>query len=180
MRDHKKCGGSVLREFEAGSELRFVFAIEEAAAVDEDKKIGRALIVELVVLGECAGRAIPSDVACEVCACGEAEDADALGVDAPFDGVVPENADGPLSVFDGHGVHFFFVARGGPVLEQRSGYAHGVEPFTHLGPFGEPGEEHEAAAGGDEHGGSVGCFRAVQREGWLKHIGHAVGSGGAV
>jgi hypothetical protein len=84
---------------------------------------------------------------------GEAEDADAVGVDLPFGGVLADQAHGALGVFEGCG-GFGHVGAGvgDAVLEQDAGDALGVEPVADLGAFEVDGEDVVAAAGEDDDG----------------------------
>ncbi len=86
----------------------------------------------------------------EVSAGGEAEDADALGIDVPFGGVLADDAHGALGVLQG-GVGFGIGAGAGDaVLHEHAGDAGGVEPVADLGAFEIDGEDVVAASGKDD------------------------------
>jgi hypothetical protein len=103
----------------------------------------------------------------EVASCGEAEDADAVGGDAPFLCVGADGAEGALRVLEFDGV---VIARAEAVLQHERGDASGVEEARDLAAFVIRGEVKVAAAGEDEDGGhSLGCV-AGQVGGHLRDV----------
>ena len=96
----------------------------------------------------------------------EAEHADSLGIDVPFDGVLANYAHGALSVLEG-GVGFGVRAGAGDaILHEHAGDSGGVEPVADLGAFEIDGEDVVAASGKDDDGRSgVGRFGRIDGEG---------------
>ena len=85
---------------------------------------------------------------------GEAEDADAVGVDVPLGGVRAGDAHGLLRVFEVGGVFGVVLGEGDAVLHQHAGDADGVEPGADFGAFEIVGEDAVASAGKDDDCGA--------------------------
>src|SRR5580658_1280397 len=98
---------------------------------------------------------------------GEAEDADAAGVDVPLGGVGADDSDGSLGVFQGRGgLGHVGAGVGDAIFDQDAGDAFGVEPVADFGAFQVDGQDVVAAAGEDYYGcSSVFAFGRVEREG---------------
>ncbi len=103
---------------------------------------------------------------------GEAEDADAFGVDVPLGGVGAGDAHGLLGVFEVGGVfrEVFFVRDA--VLGEDAGDSDGVKPGADFGAFEVVGEDAVASAREDDYGCSGVVLRGfVDGEGWVADVG---------
>ena len=131
-----------------------VFGVGEVAGVDDDGEVGAAgLLVGGVDGGVEPFVVVGAEGDGEVGSGGEAEDADAVGIDLPFSGVGADQAYGALRVVEGCG-GFGHVGAGvgDAVLEQDAGDAFGVEPVADFSAFEVDGENVVSAAGEDDYG----------------------------
>ena len=102
---------------------------------------------------------------------GEAEDADAIGIDVPFGGVRTDEADGALRVLEGGGGFWIRAGIGHAIFENNAGNAAGGEPVADFGAFEIDGEDVVAAAGEDDDC-SAGGFGGglIERDCWRGDI----------
>ena len=103
---------------------------------------------------------------------GEAECADAMGVDVPLGGMLAGEAHGLLrvfKVFEALGIVAFVRDA---VLHENADDVDGVEPVADLGAFEVVGEDAVSSAGKDDDGGGCGRARGlVEGEGGLGDVG---------
>jgi hypothetical protein len=168
-----------------GVELRVVGWDDEVGGVDDDGEVGAGVDFgvgvgsggggfDVVVVG------VGAHEDGEIASGGEADDADARGVDVPGGGVGAGDAHGLLRVFEVGEVFGIVALFRDSVLDQKTGDADGVEPLAGVDAFAIPGEADVGAAGEDERGCSCvlhGRRRQVDRERGFGDVGEP---GGAV
>ena len=105
----------------------------------------------------------------------EAEDSDALGIQAPFGGAMADYAHGALGVLQGRAVPRQARAHRHAILHQRAIDTEGIEPLAHLRALQVHGEDAVAAARKDDDRGAGVCGRgrAVKRHGRVTHRAQA-------
>ena len=143
----------------------------EVGGVDEDGEVGAGVDVGVDVGGGGRGGdvvvvGVGAEEDGEVAAGGEADDADAVGVDVPLGGVGAGEAHGLLGVFEVGGVGGVvagFASGWDAVFDEQAGHAEGVEPVAGVDAFAVPGEADVASAGKDEGGGAGVVRRAAGR-----------------
>jgi hypothetical protein len=155
MGDHEEAGRGVGGDAEAFAELGLVLLLEEAAAVDEDREIGAARVVDAGLLLVGARRAVPRSMADEVGAGGEADHADALRVDVPFLGVGADEPERALQV-TGRGSRRAASHRPSACgsASRMPADAEAVEPFADARAFVLGRQEPVAAARADDDRGA--------------------------
>src|ERR1700723_4079529 len=82
---------------------------------------------------------------------GKAENADALGINAPLPGMLAYQAHGALRVLEGLDGFRIGAAPGHPILEQHASNAFGREPVATFRAFEINGENTVTAAGKNNH-----------------------------
>ena len=153
-------------------QLRQVALVRQIGRIDRHQKIGsRALLVHgidrfvagLVPVGACENR--------HVAAGREAENADAVRVDAPFCRVMAGEPNGALSVLKSGAIEVYRVTPWNPILEHDCRDSDGVEPLCDLGAFEIPGEHFVSTAGADDNRAATGCPGRcpVNRDGGIRH-----------
>ena len=98
----------------------------------------------------------------EVPAGGEAEDADALGIDIPLLRPRANGANGTLGVVERRGMAVAFATV--PIIHNEAGHADGVQPAPNLMPFMIHRPVSVAAAGADDNRGSI-CLVLLRQVG---------------
>ncbi|MEI9898717.1 MAG: hypothetical protein WDN28_33890 [Chthoniobacter sp.] len=100
----------------------------------------------------------------EMAARGEAEDADARGIEVPFLRPGAHEAEGALDILQRRDVFLQAGTLGHAILEEHAGDAEGIEPLADFGALEIQGEDAVAAAGADDDGGcNWPCRRAACR-----------------
>jgi hypothetical protein len=111
----------------------------------------------------------------EVASSGEADDANAVAVDAPLGCMLAGEAHGLLRVFEVGVVGRIVALLWDAVFDEQTGDADGVEPLAGVGAFTVPGEADVASAGKDESGDSgVVARRLIDAESRLGDVGEAL------
>ena len=109
----------------------------------------------------------------EVASGGEAERADAVGIEVPFGSVSTGDAHGLLRVFEIASVFGVMLLERDAVFDEDAVDADGVEPGADLGAFEIVGEDAVASAGEDNDGGAgvVVCGRGIEGQGGIADVG---------
>lgn len=152
-------------------------AFGEVGGVDEDGEVGSGVEFVGVVdgfvggfseaVGSCGG---------EVTSGGEAEDADAFGVDLPIIGVCAEESEGALGILKRGEVSGLTFSGGDAVFEDDAGDSDGVGPLGDFLTFEVHGENGVGSAGADEDGGAgvFGLVGLVDGDGGFGDVGEAL------
>jgi hypothetical protein len=136
---------------DAMGELVKGWSVREVAGVDDEGEVGAGAGLVRGLAGTLEVGVVAEDHS-EMRAGGEAEDADAVGIDVPLGGVGAGDAHGLLRVFEVSRVLGIVIGEGNAILDQHAGHADGVEPRADLGAFEVIGEDAIASAGEDEDG----------------------------
>ena len=168
------CGGNGF-----GGDGRLVGPVHEIAGVEDKGEVGSgadAGVEAAVFFYGCGLRCkvgVDAENDGEVGSGGEAEDANAFGVDAPLGGMLAGKAHGLLRVFEVFGLFGEVAVVRNAILHQDTGDVDGVEPGADLCAFEIVGEDLVSSAGEDDDCGvAVGCgVGFVHGEGGLADIG---------
>lgn len=150
-----------------------VLGVGEVAGIDDHGEVRAAALLIGGVDGVVeAFLVVSADGGGEVTSCGEAEDADALGVDVPLGRVSTDDAEGALCILEG-GIGFGIgasagvlgISAGDAVFDEDAGNAGFVEPVADFGAFEIDGQDAVAPAGEDYDCGAGGfAFRRVENQ----------------
>ena len=146
--------------------------IGKVAGIDDDGEVGAGVeFVDGLVGPFVVGVIAEGDD--EMRPGGEAESAEAVGVDVPLCGVGASDAHGLLGVFEVGSVFRIVIGERDAVLDEEAVDPDGVEPGADLGSFEIVGEDAVASAGEDEDGcaGVFGGWSRIEGEGGLADAG---------
>lgn len=160
-------GRHVGRHGEAMLELGRLFEFNKTAAVDHDAEIGQLRFCD----------AITGEVREQVSSRAEAEQADALGVEVPFLGMLAHEGESLGGILDGLFMGCGLVAGGRAIFEQEACDADAIEPFTDLRALMHGREKDVTAARCDDHAGTVRMIGAVEGDRRLVNVGDGVFAG---
>lgn len=156
--------------------LYLAFVVGEIGGVDKDAEVGAAGDVvdgvELVVLSLVV---LKTGCGSKVAAGGEAEDADALGIEAEFAGFRPDETHSALRVHEGEFVGRVAIAARDAVFQDGGRNTDRVEPLRDFGAFKIPGKDAVATTGGDDDGRAIAFAfgRLIQGERRFADVGEA-------
>lgn len=181
----QKCGRHVFGDRNFGIQLIFVRGVlGHVAGIQRDGEIRAAAFA----IGGIDGRVgamigMGADVGDEVAAGGKAEHADFVRINMPFGGVVPNEAEGALRIFQsGRRDGFEMFVEAGDIMRAGSGHAvfqqhgrdaAGGEPIADFRAFEVDGQNGVAAAWKDNDGDTdVRTLGRIDRHGRLGHVLH--------